>query len=54
MFISVGNFINFECHVKGNYLPAAVRPAGGLGYPDTVRYIRKSEEGGRSQGSKFL
>jgi hypothetical protein len=39
MFISVDNFINSGCHVKGNCRPEAVRLAGELGYPDAARCI---------------
>ena len=54
MFISVGNFINLGCHVKGNCRPAAARLVEELGYPDAARCIRKSEGGGRSKVFKFL
>ena len=43
MFISVGNFINLRCHVKGNFRPVVIRLAGELGYLDVTRRIRKSE-----------
>jgi len=54
MFISVGNFINLGCHVKGNCWPAAARLTGKLGYPDATLCIRKSEGGGRFHVFKFL
>jgi len=54
MFISVGNFINLECHVKGNCLPSVARLAGELGYSDAARCLRKNKGGGRSQVFKFL
>jgi hypothetical protein len=43
MFISVGNFINLGCHVKGNCRHVVIRLAGELGYLDVARRIRKSE-----------
>ncbi len=54
MFLSVVNFINLGCHVKGEYRPVVARLAGELGYPDAARCIRKSEGEGRSQVCKFL
>ncbi len=43
MFISVGNFINLRCHVKGNCRPAVALLDGELGHPEAARCIRKSE-----------